>query len=92
MTQFDIKKIVLTVFFVLGGYAVPVFCSAFADVSETDSPDESEETADSTAQVVSQLTMPNAFSPNGDGHNDTYKPKAAQNIVEFRAIIFNRWG
>lgn len=95
MTQFDIKKIVLTVFFVLGGYAVPVFCSAFADVSETnssDSSDESEETADSTAQVVSQLTMPNAFSPNGDGHNDTYKPKSAQNIVEFRAIIFNRWG
>ena len=92
MTLFDIKKIVLTVFFVLGGYAVPVFCSTFADLAEADSLDESEEVADSTAQTVSQLTMPNAFSPNGDGHNDTYKPKAAQNIVEFRAIIFNRWG
>ncbi|MBQ0072798.1 MAG: gliding motility-associated C-terminal domain-containing protein [Prevotella sp.] len=40
----------------------------------------------------SQLTFPNAFSPNGDGKNDTYKPKSFQSIVEFRAIIFNRWG
>lgn len=40
----------------------------------------------------SELSMPNAFSPNGDGHNDTYKPKSFKSIVEFRAIIFNRWG
>ena len=54
--------------------------------------DDNTEVADTTTQTVSQLTMPNAFSPNGDGHNDFYKPKTAQNIVEFRAIIFNRWG
>ena len=40
----------------------------------------------------SKLTMPNAFSPNGDGRNDIYKAKECQSLVEFRAIIFNRWG
>jgi len=40
----------------------------------------------------SELTFPNAFSPNGDGVNDYYKPKTFKSIVEFRAIIFNRWG
>lgn len=42
---------------------------------------------------VSSLLMPNAFSPNGDGINDIYKPKSGyQNITEFQAYIFNRWG
>jgi len=40
----------------------------------------------------SALTFPNAFSPNGDGINDTYKPKTCQSIVEFKAVILNRWG
>lgn len=41
----------------------------------------------------SELNMPNAFSPNGDGINDIYKPKAGyKSIVEFKAYIFNRWG
>lgn len=41
----------------------------------------------------SSLQMPNAFSPNGDGINDIYKAKQGyRSIVEFRAIIFNRWG
>ena len=41
----------------------------------------------------SRLEMPNAFSPNGDGINDIYKAKSDyQSIVEFHAIIFNRWG
>ena len=40
----------------------------------------------------SKLEMPNAFSPNDDKTNDIYKPKKAQSLVEFRAIIFNRWG
>ena len=47
-------------------------------------------------QVViseSRLEMPNAFSPNGDGINDIYKPKSGwQSIVEFHGYIFNRWG
>ena len=40
----------------------------------------------------SKLTMPNAFSPNDDGHNDKYQAKEYQSIVEFHAYIFNRWG
>ena len=40
----------------------------------------------------SKLLFPNAFSPNGDNHNDTYKAKEYQSIVEFHAYIFNRWG
>ena len=40
----------------------------------------------------SSLVMPNAFSPNGDKLNDIYKAKSYKSIVEFHAIIFNRWG
>ena len=40
----------------------------------------------------SKLTMPNAFSPNDDGHNDIFKAKEYQSIVDFHAYIFNRWG
>jgi gliding motility-associated-like protein len=38
------------------------------------------------------LEMPNAFSPNGDDKNPIYCAKKYRSIVEFRAIIFNRWG
>ena len=41
----------------------------------------------------SKLEVPNAFSPNGDNRNDTYKAKEGyQSIVEFKATIYNRWG
>lgn len=41
----------------------------------------------------SELLMPNAFSPNGDGINDIYKAKSGyKSIVEFKAVVFNRWG
>lgn len=40
----------------------------------------------------SKLLMPNAFTPNGDTHNDVFKAKEYQSIVEFHAYIFNRWG
>ena len=41
----------------------------------------------------SKLEMPNAFSPNGDGINDIYQAKSTyQSIIEFHAIIYNRWG
>ena len=42
---------------------------------------------------ASQLTFPNAFSPNGDGINDKYMAKSNhKSIVEFHAYIFNRYG
>lgn len=41
----------------------------------------------------SKLEFPNAFSPNGDGYNDTLRPKDGyQSIVSFNAAVFNRWG
>lgn len=41
----------------------------------------------------SWLEFPNAFSPNGDGLNDIYQAKKEyKSIVEFHAIIINRWG
>ena len=42
--------------------------------------------------VESKLIMPNAFTPNGDGHNDIFKAKEYRNLSEFHAYIFNRWG
>jgi gliding motility-associated-like protein len=52
---------------------------------------------DSTLIVVvipsSKLEFPNAFSPNGDGHNETYHAKEGyKGIVSFHATIINRWG
>lgn len=42
---------------------------------------------------TSNLDFPNAFSPNGDGMNDIYRAKTDyQSIVEFKAVIYNRWG
>ncbi len=53
------------------------------------------DTAEVTVFVIFPATviMPNVFSPNGDGHNDTYFPVllgSYQEVLEFR--IYNRWG
>ncbi|NDW12713.1 gliding motility-associated C-terminal domain-containing protein [Bacteroides sp. 214] len=39
----------------------------------------------------SELTVPNAFSPNGDGTNDIFKVKH-KSLVKFNAYIFDRYG
>ena len=57
------------------------------DVAENDSV-----ASDSTTVPTSTLVVPNAFSPNNDQINDVFKVKSYQNIVEFHAYIFNRWG
>jgi len=41
---------------------------------------------------ASSLEFYNALSPNGDGFNDTLKPKVVKGIVKFHAYILNRWG
>jgi gliding motility-associated-like protein len=43
---------------------------------------------------VQGLFVPNAFTPNGDGHNDLLRPINLNNepVTQFRFVIFNRWG
>lgn len=40
---------------------------------------------------VEFITIPNAFTPNGDGLNDTFIPKVRA-VTEFTMDIFNTWG
>jgi gliding motility-associated-like protein len=37
------------------------------------------------------MVIPNAFSPNDDGLNDTFKPKM-RGITEYNVQVFNNWG
>jgi gliding motility-associated-like protein len=38
------------------------------------------------------LTLPNVFSPNGDGVNDFYTPITSGDFDKFNIKIYNRWG
>jgi gliding motility-associated-like protein len=42
-------------------------------------------------EPVAGISVPNAFTPNGDGRNDTYNI-IAKNIAQFEMRIYNRWG
>jgi len=61
----------------------------------TDDADGCVDSANVTVYIISgdKVIMPNAFTPNGDGHNDTYFPVLLgdyQQVIEFR--IYDRWG
>lgn len=75
-----LRQIILTILALLMSHTV----TAQSSLDTTDST--------TTAGSESKLVMPNAFTPNGDGHNDIYKAKTYQNLTEFHAYIFNRWG
>ena len=36
--------------------------------------------------------FPTAFTPNGDGRNDTYRPTLLSPLLYYRFTIYNRWG
>ncbi len=51
---------------------------------------------DTARQIINLLPpgdifVPNVFSPNGDGHNDTWAPKGA-GVVRSEARVYSRWG
>ncbi|NOQ28449.1 MAG: PKD domain-containing protein [Bacteroidales bacterium] len=37
------------------------------------------------------IKFPNAFTPNGDGLNDTFKP-VSKGVISYEMYIYNRWG
>ncbi len=58
-----------------------------------------EKAGDSTQFVSQSLKVmamgdqfPNAFTPNGDGVNDTYQPLFACPVITTNFAIYNRWG
>lgn len=38
------------------------------------------------------INVINAFSPNGDGINDEFKPFTSNCLIQYELLIFNRWG
>lgn len=70
----------------------PLFAVAQTEDGNTTDPENTGTDDDTTP--VSHIEIPNAFSPNDDNINDKLcvKSKTTVGIVEFRAIIFNRWG
>lgn len=49
-------------------------------------------TAQETVFVYYGLSLPNAFTPNGDGKNDLFRVPVSIPVKIFRFSIFNRWG
>ncbi|MFI5156542.1 MAG: gliding motility-associated C-terminal domain-containing protein, partial [Chitinophagales bacterium] len=43
-------------------------------------------------QCLDDLVVPNAFTPNGDGRNDVFRPIVLENVVHYKFQLFNRWG
>jgi gliding motility-associated-like protein len=46
----------------------------------------------SQQQCLVDLFVPNAFTPNGDGHNEIFKPLVFGNATKFKFAIYDRWG
>ena len=40
---------------------------------------------------IHPMFFPTAFSPNGDGRNDFFRPKGSE-VADFHMIIYDRWG
>uniref|UniRef100_UPI0025BA997D T9SS type B sorting domain-containing protein n=1 Tax=Chitinophaga sp. CB10 TaxID=1891659 RepID=UPI0025BA997D len=66
-----------------GTYTVTVFndCGSATDQIRVD-----------FTQCEPKPELPNAFSPNGDGRNDVFRPVVRGPMYEYELRIFNRWG
>lgn len=67
------------------------FAYSYREPGSSDIQDGDEQEPISFSIDASDLYVPNAFSPNGDGKNDVFKVRV-KSIVAFKAVIFNRWG
>lgn len=38
-----------------------------------------------------EIAFPNAFTPNNDGLNDTFRP-VSQGVIKYELLVYNRWG
>jgi gliding motility-associated-like protein len=45
-----------------------------------------------TPDTLLKIALPTAFTPNGDGQNETFYPLATKAIKVTRLAIYNRWG
>lgn len=46
----------------------------------------------SQKQCLEGIYVPSAFTPNGDGKNDVFKPHIFGNVVSYRLVVYNRYG
>ncbi len=42
--------------------------------------------------IIDSLVFPSAFSPNGDGRNETFGPVYIGSVSDYQLHIYNRWG
>jgi gliding motility-associated-like protein/uncharacterized repeat protein (TIGR01451 family) len=59
--------------------------------AKQDDPDLSNNTSSNTKTILG-LDIPNVFTPNGDGLNDTFTIKDLPKYPENELLVFNRWG
>jgi gliding motility-associated-like protein/uncharacterized repeat protein (TIGR01451 family) len=68
----------------------PVTNTAMVHAFETDSNPANNTSSDT--KVIKGLRVPNVFTPNGDGKNDTFVIPDLTNYASNEIIIINRWG
>lgn len=64
------------------------------DPDDPDNPDDPDDPDDDGEVYYSShsVNIPNAFSPNNDGHNDYLRPIVGDNVQNFTLSIYDRWG
>ena len=43
-------------------------------------------------ECIPDVYIPNAFTPNNDGENDSFRVRASSLITDFYFVIYDRWG
>lgn len=61
------------------------------EVTVTDANGCSTKESGTVEEAIPKIILPNAFSPNGDNQNDTFKPPTICSVI-FLMTIYNKWG